>query len=1258
MLSTFIHLLYMQKDKKTITLSIGSLNVRGFGEKKKRNAIMRQANNHFDITLYQDTHIDGNLSKQICKEWNGPWAFANYASNKGGVAMYLNNQNKARFVENDLDEYDNGKGSIVGRTVDAGPMKLYLLSAYAPCCSKSSQTENLSFLKSLEKIIMEKKSKGFEVIVTGDLNFIRDPNLDASGGKPTVYKAQADWLHNMEDNFNMIDAFRFLRPDERMYTFSPSGPNVKNRFRRLDYLLCSKKMLEMASEDLIVAVPTSDHRLIGIKFILGEESLQGRGLWRHNDTCLKEEDYVNEITKCIKSVKEQKFQNITAQWEYCKFKVRESSMKYGKKRAKERKDEKRKAEEKYAKALESNSDEQTLSELGNTLHKIYEWEDDVIRFRAGLDHTEKGEKITSFFFRAIDYNRKASNVTRLKTDEHPAGTISREETMKAIEKHYKATFSDKEKNVPVPESWWQGLNKIPQELSNDLDAEVTRNDIAHTLFKRMQGKKAPGNDGLTVSFYQVFWTNISDMVVGSLREGWERGTFSNSQRQSVIRLIEKKGKDKERMNGWRPISLMNLDIKLFSKVLGERLRRICKEVIGEEQLAYIESIDIHEGHILINKVLELAREKKVSGLMTTVDFKGAFDSIKHSFIWKTLKEMGVGENLISLLKCLYNQSVSSVLNFGTTTQFFDLERSCRQGDPVAAYLFIIVMEVLLNKLRNQGGGFYIGGTKIWGSAFADDLTLFSNNCNELKASLETISAFKTISGLEINSTKSEVLELNCTYDPSIGIPKVNHAKITGIWYCLDYDQMLKLNWENVISRVAGKLNLWKGRHLSELGKSTVVKAQISPIVLYTGSVVPLPPNYEKELSKMTFRFIGNGSEKETRALLCQKKDKGGLEIPYWRARCRSALALWAVKATKSTKPWTKSFQEPGINWQSTDALSTIRSHHWVDGFAGICVSEWYRTASLAKTSNRALIWPYIKSISVSKMLRKKCPALTFEDAEIELPESLNFLEKTQIKACLEPAKRDYQKQKEWVSFEGKKLLHLNLNCVRWPKPVYNRDGTLRPIGEGRLKDFINELSVQTEGLEDSSLNTLKSIYWLHISHIIPPTHPFRSRIELELGPIEWGKLDKEKISIYSRQQSFHWRSTHGKLYGNRQYKGMGFKKNAECSYCDEKSQTINHLFLDCNYTQQLFACFKRQFKMDRNLTDIEKLIGMDPSQYMSKLLRKKLNILRRLIYQKNYKDEKLRWQVYIDALERVYVTEYAIADRNGRVLQHLQHWEK
>ena len=121
----------MHKDKKPITLSIGSLNVRGLRAKTKRKAIMRQANNHYDIVLLQDTHIDGKLSKDICSEWKGPWAFANNASNKGGVAMYLNDQKKARFLDNDSEEYDNGKGSIIGRTIQAGPIKLYLTSLHS-----------------------------------------------------------------------------------------------------------------------------------------------------------------------------------------------------------------------------------------------------------------------------------------------------------------------------------------------------------------------------------------------------------------------------------------------------------------------------------------------------------------------------------------------------------------------------------------------------------------------------------------------------------------------------------------------------------------------------------------------------------------------------------------------------------------------------------------------------------------------------------------------------------------------------------------------------------------------------------------------------------------------------------------------------------------------------------------------------------------------------------------------------------------------
>jgi hypothetical protein len=81
--------------------------------------------------------------------------------------------------------------------------------------------------------------------------------------------------------------------------------------------------------------------------------------------------------------------------------------------------------------------------------------------------------------------------------------------------------------------------------------------------------------------------------------------------------------------------------------------------------------------------------------MSWFDFKDAFDSIHHEFICQLLEKMGVGENLIGNIKILYKGAKSAVLNFGTTTNWFDLARSCRQGNPIAPYLFIIVMEALL-----------------------------------------------------------------------------------------------------------------------------------------------------------------------------------------------------------------------------------------------------------------------------------------------------------------------------------------------------------------------------------------------------------------------------------------------------------------------------------------------------------------------------------------------------------------------------------
>ena len=83
----------------------------------------------------------------------------------------------------------------------------------------------------------------------------------------------------------------------------------------------------------------------------------------------------------------------------------------------------------------------------------------------------------------------------------------------------------------------------------------------------MKNGKSPGNDGLTKEFYVCFFEEINQFLIEALNESFNTGQLSISQRQAVIILIKKKDKDKRMIKIWRPISLINVDAKIASKVL-------------------------------------------------------------------------------------------------------------------------------------------------------------------------------------------------------------------------------------------------------------------------------------------------------------------------------------------------------------------------------------------------------------------------------------------------------------------------------------------------------------------------------------------------------------------------------------------------------------------------------------------------------------------------------------------------------------------
>ena len=103
------------------------------------------------------------------------------------------------------------------------------------------------------------------------------------------------------------------------------------------------------------------------------------------------------------------------------------------------------------------------------------------------------------------------------------------------------------------------------------------------------------------------------------------GEFSSSQKKAVTTLIKKKDRDKRILKNWRPISLINIDVKIASKALALRVRNVMHEHVYSDQTAYVKDRYIGESICIVDDILEYTECNQVPGILFSADFEKAFD---------------------------------------------------------------------------------------------------------------------------------------------------------------------------------------------------------------------------------------------------------------------------------------------------------------------------------------------------------------------------------------------------------------------------------------------------------------------------------------------------------------------------------------------------------------------------------------------------------------------------------------------------------
>ena len=111
------------------------------------------------------------------------------------------------------------------------------------------------------------------------------------------------------------------------------------------------------------------------------------------------------------------------------------------------------------------------------------------------------------------------------------------------------------------------------------------------------------------------------------------------------------------IKNWRPISLINVDIKIASKVLAFRLRKVIHKVIHYDQTAYVKGRYIGKSVRLIDDLLlAYAKIENLDGILSAAEIEKALDSVEYNFIFASLKKSGLRENFIKWVKTFLNDS--------------------------------------------------------------------------------------------------------------------------------------------------------------------------------------------------------------------------------------------------------------------------------------------------------------------------------------------------------------------------------------------------------------------------------------------------------------------------------------------------------------------------------------------------------------------------------------------------------------------------
>lgn len=152
--------------------------------------------------------------------------------------------------------------------------------------------------------------------------------------------------------------------------------------------------------------------------------------------------------------------------------------------------------------------------------------------------------------------------------------------------------------------------------------------------------------------------------------------------------IHKDGKDHSQCGNYRPTALLNVDLKLFSKILANRLLPYIPQLIHVDQVGFVPSREARDNTTRVLNIIQAAHSSKRPLLLLPTDVEKAFDRVAWHLMQATLSHIGIGSHFTSWILSLYSTPSASVRVNELHSEYFSISNGTRQGCPFSPVFYI------------------------------------------------------------------------------------------------------------------------------------------------------------------------------------------------------------------------------------------------------------------------------------------------------------------------------------------------------------------------------------------------------------------------------------------------------------------------------------------------------------------------------------------------------------------------------------------